>query len=66
MQQKRKGLYIEKAKQFKFKIIGFYFLSTVGEAITRNKNGTGKEQVPPAGIGGSYKRLQEPTFERRV
>ncbi len=55
--------YIEKAKAFKFKVIGFYFQSTLGEAITRNKNRTGKELVPPAGIGGTFKRLQIPAFE---
>lgn len=54
--------YIEKAKAFKFKITGFYFQSTLGEAITRNKNRTGKELVPPAGIGGTFKRLQVPVF----
>lgn len=55
--------YIEKLKQFKFKVKGFYFESTAGEAITRNKNRKGKEFVPPAGIGGTYKRLQVPDFE---
>lgn len=58
--KKERQLYIAKAKDFKFKVIGFYFLSTVGEAITRNKNRTGKELIPAAGIGGTYKRLQPP------
>ena len=61
--KKERLVYIEKAKQFKFKIRGFYFQSTVGKAITRNKNRTGKEFVPPVGIGGTYKRLQVPAFE---
>lgn len=60
--KKERHAYIEKAKQFKFKVTGFYFESTIGEAITRNKNRTGKELVPPAGIGGTYKRLQPPSF----
>jgi len=60
---KERLIYIEKAKQYKFKVIGFYFQSTVGEAIARNKNRTGKEFVPPAGIGGTYKRLQAPAFD---
>jgi predicted kinase len=61
--KKERLAYIEKAKQFKFKVAVFYFQSTVGEAITRNKNRTGKEHVPPAGIGGTYKRLQTPAYE---
>ena len=61
--KKERLLYIEKAKQFKFKVMGFYFETTVGEAITRNKNRTGKELVPPAGIGGTFKKLQVPSLE---
>jgi len=61
--KKERVLYIEKAKQFKFRVKAFYFETTIGQAITRNKNRTGKEQVPPAGIGGTYKRLQAPEFE---
>ncbi|MCW3106085.1 MAG: polynucleotide kinase, 3-phosphatase-like [Segetibacter sp.] len=44
-------------------MIGFYFQSTVGEAITRNKSRTGKELIPVAGIGGTFKRFQVPGFE---
>jgi predicted kinase len=55
--------YIDKAKQFKFKVIGYYFECTVGEAITRNKNRKGKEVVPDAGIGGTFKKFQIPSFE---
>ena len=54
--------YIEKAKKHKFKTICYYFITTVGEAITRNKIRTGKEFVPPAGIGGTFKRLQPPEY----
>jgi predicted kinase len=45
--RKERLTYIEKAKSFKFKLICYYFHSTVGEAITRNKSRLGKEQVPP-------------------
>ncbi len=55
--------YIEKAKTYKFKIIGYYFDTTLGEAITRNKNRTGRELVPIAGIGGTFKRFEAPGFE---
>ncbi|WP_018612413.1 AAA family ATPase [Segetibacter koreensis] len=61
--KKERLVYINKAKQYKFTIKGFYFETTVGEAITRNKNRTGKEIVPPAGIGGTYKKLQIPSYE---
>jgi predicted kinase len=54
--------YIQKAKEYKSKVIAYYFISTIGEAITRNKNRTGKEFVPAAGIGGTFLRLQPPEF----
>jgi predicted kinase len=61
--KKDRHQYIEQAIAFKFKPIAYYFHSTVGAAITRNKNRKGKEHVPAAGIGGTYKRLEIPTFE---
>ena len=59
---KDRAKYIEEAKQRKFKVKGYFFESTVGQAITRNKQRTGKELVPPAGIGGTFKRLQIPAY----
>jgi predicted kinase len=55
--------YIARAKGFKFKVTGYYFQSTLGEAITRNKNRTGKELIPIAGIGGTLKRFQIPEYD---
>src|SRR5438128_10159526 len=49
--KKVRQLYIARAKGCKFKVIGYYFHSTLGEAITRNKSRTGKEIIPIAGIG---------------
>lgn len=57
---KDRQAFIEKAKAYKFKVVAYFFISTVGAAITRNQNRTGKEFVPPAGIGGTFKRLQPP------
>lgn len=61
--KKERLAYIETAKDYKFKVTGYYFEATLGEAITRNKNRIGKEIIPPAAIGGTFKRLQVPAFE---
>ena len=61
--RKERLTYIGNAKHFRFKLVCYYFHSTVGEAISRNKNRTGKEHVPPAGIGGTYKKLEPPDYE---
>lgn len=55
--------YILKAKDYKFKVICYFFETTVGEAITRNKTRIGKQFVPAAGIGGTFKKLQPPVQE---
>ena len=61
--KKERHKYIEKAKESKFRLICYYFHSTVGAAITRNKKRTGKEHVPVAGIGGTYKKLEVPDYK---
>ncbi|HEX8334430.1 MAG TPA: AAA family ATPase [Segetibacter sp.] len=61
--KKERQKYIEAAKQFKFKLICYYFHATLGEAKTRNKNRIGKEHVPAAGIGGTFKKLQVPLYD---
>lgn len=54
--------YIEPAKAARFRIIGYYFQSSVQEAIRRNNLRSGSERVPPQAIGGTAKRLQLPTL----
>lgn len=54
--------YIEKAKDNKFRIIGYFFQTTSSEAAARNKSREGKEVVPPIAIYGTNKKLQVPSF----
>jgi predicted kinase len=55
--------YIEKAKENRFKIIGYFFQTTSSEAAARNKDRSGKEVVPLAAIYGTNKKLQLPSYE---
>lgn len=52
--------FIEPALAAKFKIRGYFFETTVGEAIRRNAGRTGKARIPEKGVGGTYKRLEVP------
>lgn len=52
--------YIARARQFKYKVIGYYFQSKIEEALHRNNARSGKEKVPELGIRGTYSRLQLP------
>jgi len=54
--------YIEKAKTYKSKIKGYYFPTNVTDALARNKNRTGKENIPAAGIISTYKKVEVPVL----
>jgi len=52
--------YIAPARQAGFRIIGYYFAANVTQALERNAAREGLAKVPPAGLLGTYKRLQIP------
>ena len=58
-----RAVYILPAKAAGFRIVGFYFNSSVADALRRNSARTGKERVPDKGILGTYKRLQLPQLD---
>src|SRR3712207_224579 len=53
--------YIRLAKASRFRVIGYYFLTSVSSCIERNNRRSGKERVPVKGIVATAKRLQVPT-----
>lgn len=55
--------YISIAKANKFKVIGYYFQSKLAEALIRNSQRTGKENIPEIGIKGTFNKLSLPSFE---
>jgi predicted kinase len=54
--------YIPPARAAGFQIAGYYFESTLGEAIRRNSSRAPEAQVPAKAIGATRKRLQPPTL----
>jgi len=54
--------YVQAAKAARFTPICYYFDTDVREAIARNSNRAGKELVPIAGIKGTFKKLQTPSY----
>jgi predicted kinase len=61
--KKERHKYIEKAKTYGFIVKGYYFHTSVADALARNKNRTGKENIPVAGIISTHKKLEIPTYE---
>ncbi len=55
--------YILRAKEFRFKIVGYYFQSKIEKAIERNNQREGKAKIPEKGLRGAFKRLQIPIYE---
>lgn len=53
--------YIELAKANKYEVVGYYFSSSISEAIKRNNQRTGKEKIPEIGIKACHGRLELPT-----
>jgi len=55
--------YIEKAKAYKFIVKGYYFHTSIADALARNKNRPGKENIPVAGVITTHKKLEVPVYE---
>jgi predicted kinase len=54
--------YITLAHAARFRVVGYYFPSTIEDAHRRNAERTGKARVPVAGIYAKQKRLEAPTL----
>ncbi|GAB4288746.1 MAG: hypothetical protein Fur0025_22960 [Oscillatoriaceae cyanobacterium] len=55
--------YIPIAKQYQFRIIGYYFHCSLSECQQRNAQRTGKQKIPPAGILATHNKLVLPEFQ---
>lgn len=55
--------YIQQAKEKRFKVKSYFFMTIPAEAIDRNFKRSGKENIPVAGLLGTYKKLEKPSFE---
>ena len=58
----RKG-YIEKAKSRQFRVIAYYFQSTLEQALMWNAQREGKARIPEIGIKGTYRKLELPSLD---
>lgn len=56
-------VYIEKAKEAKFKVIGYYFQSKLEDALQRNSKRDNQSLIPERGIRGTYSKLVLPSYE---
>lgn len=55
--------YIQLAKTHKYKVIGYYFSSSLQSSLERNSTRINKERIPDIGIRGTHKKLQIPALD---
>jgi predicted kinase len=58
----QRARYIEPAKAYQFRVVGYYFRSKFAEALQRNNLREGKAQVPEKALYHFLKRLQKPSY----
>jgi predicted kinase len=54
--------YIAAAKQASFRVAGYFFETTIRDALRRNARRAGGAVIPVPGVIGTFKRLARPTW----
>ncbi|NLG50699.1 MAG: AAA family ATPase [Chloroflexi bacterium] len=55
--------YIAAAREVGFEVVGYYFASSVEEALARNAGRPPDEQIPVGGIYATYYKLEVPALD---
>jgi predicted kinase len=55
--------YIEPAREAGFRLVAYYFETSLADAIRRNKQRAGKQRIPVPAIAGTLRKLQAPKLE---
>jgi predicted kinase len=55
--------YIGVAREAGFRVVAYFFDTTLRDAIQRNNQRTGKQKIPVPAIAGAFRKLQSPTPE---
>src|SRR6266404_5656175 len=54
--------YIEPARAARFRVVAYFFATSLREAIRRNNLREGKQKIPIPGITSTFRKLQAPTL----
>ena len=60
-QRDRTG-YINKSKEYGYKIIGYYFQSSINECMERNQGREGKARISDVGVKSVHSKLELPSY----
>jgi predicted kinase len=59
---RERALYIPQARNAKFRVRGYLFITELKEALRRNAQRSPAEMVPPKGLVSKFKELEPPSF----
>lgn len=54
--------YIAAASAFRFRVVGYYFETSLKDAIRRNNQRVGKKRIPVPGVASTFRKMQRPTL----
>jgi predicted kinase len=54
--------YIETARAAGYRIVAYFFETTLKDAIRRNNQRTGKQKIPVPALAGAIRKIQPPTL----
>jgi len=57
-----RGRYIELARAARFRVVAYFFDSSLRDAIRRNNQRGGKKKIPVPAVAGTFRKIQRPTF----
>jgi predicted kinase len=55
-----RAVFLAAARRHGFRTVGYFFDVPLRDAMRRNLQRSGGAKIPPAGVGGTFKRLQRP------
>jgi predicted kinase len=60
--KRERARYIELAKPTGFRVVGYYFQSRLQDALLRNRQRTGRANIPEKGVIAKHQRLEIPSY----
>ncbi len=55
--------YVGPSKAAKYRVVGYYFASSIETALERNAAREGKHRIPDVGVQGTYNKLELPSMQ---
>ncbi|MFZ6030431.1 MAG: AAA family ATPase [Chloroflexota bacterium] len=60
--KRERARYIEIARPARFRVVGYYFQSRLQDALERNRQRSGKANIPEKGAIAKHRRLEIPSY----